>query len=337
MSSNPSEKSAVSFRGTLNGYNKEDVNAYIEEMNMKFADTESEYKKIILSQKRQIDEINLQLFEAKSSINSLSSTCEQYKSRQAELEKAEIEKTNNQKKNSECNAVIGALNDKLDQLSSEYSALKDEFDKINIERDALFDKVTQITNERDEFNRELHTVTENTAVKPAVNEPETVAKASDPSSASDSEKARMYDKISRQVGSLLIDAREIADNIINDANIHADKILTSAENKAKEICSDADIKLNHTLNYINNTLKRMSSDCMSEYIEHINNSRSALDKLFGDTSADADTVYTRFSTIINSTLRDLNKGIDKITSNNVSESSNTSEEPDSSNSSCFME
>ncbi|MHB1151434.1 MAG: hypothetical protein ACYCWE_13935 [Eubacteriales bacterium] len=331
MSSNPSEKSAVSFRGTLNGYNKEDVNAYIEEMNMKFADTESEYKKIILTQKKQIDEINLQLFEAKASINSLSSTCEQYKSRQAELEKVEIEQANNQKKNSECNAVIGALNDKLDQLSSEYCALKDDFNKISLERDALFDKVTQLTGERDEF------VTENTAVKPAINEPETAVKSADPSSASDSEKARMYDKISRQVGSMLIDAREIADNIIDDANIHADKIITSAENKAKEICVDADIKLNHTLNYIKNTLKRMSSDCMSEYIEHINNSRSALDKLLGDTSADADAVYTRFDTIIKSTLLDLNKGIDKITSNSITESSNTSNEPDPANSSCFME
>lgn len=333
MGSNPSDKS-VSFRGTLNGYNKEDVNAYIEEMNLKFNDTETEYKKVLLTQKKQIDELNLSLFEAKASINELTAVCEKSKSIQAELEKANSERSDQLKMNNECNAVIGALNDRLGQLSMEYDILNEDFKKISLERDALFDKVTQIAGERDEVNRELRNAAENQAVKTEVNETKAITKTADPP---DSEKARIYDKISRQVGSMLIDAREIADSMIDDANIQAKKIITSAENQAGEIYSEADIKLNQTLKNIKITLKRMSSDCMSEYIEHINNSRSALDKLLGDTSVDADAVYTRFDTIINNTLHELNKGIEKITSQTIPESVNNSNESDSANASYFSE
>jgi cell division septum initiation protein DivIVA len=312
MNGNSSDKSAVSFRGALNGYNKEDVNNYIEEMNIKFSETETDYKKTILLNKKQIDEINMRLNEAKEKLNELISMREKNNSLQKALDAAESDLNSIQKKYNESDAVIGALNDKLDQLTSENGALSDRFNKLTAERDTMTEKVIQIACERDEINSELQSaLAHNAAEAPAVlNEPE--LKTYETVSSSENEKARMYDKISRQVGSMLIDAREIADNIVNEANTRAEKIVISAENKAKDICSDADMKLNRTIIYIKQTLKRMTSDCMSEYIGHINNSRAALDKLLGETSADADTVYSRFDKIINKAINDLNNGIDEI-------------------------
>lgn len=301
MNNNPAEKPAVSFRGSLNGYNKEDVNKYIEEINIKFSETESEYKKIIVSQKKQLDELNMIIAETKVKNDEASALREKYNSLQNEFEKNENEYKYAQEKNRECSAIIGALNDKLDILSAEYEKLKDNYEKITAERDALYVKAESDVNETET------TVIEAAETKPEIGKP----------NPSDNEKARMYDKISRQVGSMLIDARDIAETIINDANIQAEKIIASAEIRANDICKDADIKLNHTLNYIKKTLRRMSSDCMSEYIEHINNSRSALDKILGDTTSEADLVYSRFDNIINNAIADLNKGIEKITVGNL--------------------
>ena len=285
MNDNP----AVAFRGTLNGYNKADVNKYIEELNIKFSDTESDYKKIILSQKEQIDNLNLELNRVKEERNELSSVREQNITLQTEIENAQEKRIDIERKLSESNALIGVLNDKIDELSASCGALKEERDNL-----------AKTVEARDEISEMAH-------------EEAAPIKTENPSAVTDSEKARMYDKISRQVGSMLIDAREISDNIIGDANLQAEKIIEAAENKAGEIRGSADIILNRTLNSIRNSLKHMSSDCMSEYIKHINNSRSALDKLLDDTTSEADSVYLRFDNIINNTLRDLSKNIEKIT------------------------
>ncbi|MDD4774543.1 MAG: hypothetical protein PHZ09_13225 [Eubacteriales bacterium] len=309
MNGNP----AVAFRGTLNGYNKADVNKYIEEINIKFSDTESDYKKIILSQKEQIDNLNLELNRVKEERNELSSVRDQNILLQTEIENAEEQRLEIERKHSESNALIGVLNDKIDEMSNSYGALKEDFNRITVERDNL----AKTAGAREEIIPESSAHEE---AAPVITE--------NPPAATDNEKARMYDKISRQVGSMLIDAREISDNIISDANLQAEKIIESAENKADEIRGSADVVLNRTLNSIKNSLKHMSSDCMSEYIKHINNSRSALDKLLDDTSSEADSVYLRFDNIINNTLRDLSKDIEKITGETVSDAAETPERPD---------
>lgn len=301
MNGNPSDKPAVAFRGTLNGYNKADVNKYIEEIHIKFSNIESDYNKTIHSQKEQIDNLNLELTGVKAQRDELYSLRDDNKRLQTQIENAENGLNNSERKHNECNALIGALNDKIDQISTQYEILKVESAKITTERDDLASAL-QMVEQRDEISRESET-----------KQGDALVKIDSQSATTDNEKARIYDKISRQVGSMLIDAREIADSIINDANVQAEKIIESAENKALEICDSADVVLKRTLNNIKNSLKHMSSDCMSEYIKHINNSRSALDKLLDDTSSDADGVYVRFDSIINNTLRTLSKDIEKIT------------------------
>lgn len=323
MSSSPAEKSDITFRTAFNGYSKEDVNKYIEEINIKFAETESEYKKIMLSQKKQIDELTGKLDEARTGLSELPVLREQNRSIAAELEKSGAELSDMQKKNVENIGIIESLNEKLGRLTAEYDLLSQNTNKAGAEMDAPAAAEVQIPAERTGTNGSPLYFAENTADKKAENETKNLLKQADPS---DSEKARMFDKISRQIGSMLIDAREIADSIINDANIQAERTTLSAENKAKEICGDADIKLNHAMNFIKNTLKRMSSDFMSEYLEHINNARSALEKLLGDTSADTDSVYSKFDIIIKSTLQDINKGIEKIITGSEPKSSGSENE-----------
>jgi cell division septum initiation protein DivIVA len=300
MNGNAYSKAGVTFRGALNGYNKEDVNKYIEDVNIKFGDIEADYKKLLSQKNKQIDDLTLQLHEARKSAAELMSVTAENKTLKASLEDAEADLDNMRKKIGESDAVILALNDKLDRLNSEYGELKEKY--------------RMLTEEREEINQEAgnapadETKDENQPVPNSYNMV---------SSASDSEKARMYDKISRQIGSMLIDAREIADNLISEANTRADKIILSAENKAKEVYGETELKLNHTLTLIKQTLKRMSSDCMSEYIGHMNNSRTALNKLLDDTETQTDIVYSKFDTIINNAINELNSSIEKITVDNI--------------------
>ncbi len=334
INSSPAEKPDITFRTAFNGYSKEDVNKYIEEINLKFTETESEYKKIMLSQKKQIDELTGHLDEARTGLNELPVLREQNRSIAAELEKTGAELGDMQKKNSENVGLIESLNEKLGKLTAEYDLLSQNANKAAAEENAPAEAAAQVSAEKAGTNGSLLYFAENTADKRAENETKNLLKQADPS---DSEKARMFDKISRQIGSMLIDAREIADSIINDANIQAERTALSAENRAKEICGDADVKLNHAMNFIKNTMKRMSSDFMSEYLEHINNTRSALEKLLGDTSADADSVYSKFDVIIKSTLQDINKGIDKIITVSEPKSTGSENEPESAGLSPFTE
>ena len=68
-----------------------------------------------------------------------------------------------------------------------------------------------------------------------------------------------------------------------------------------------------TLLYINQTMKRMSSECMSEYIRYINDTRASFDRLIEENSSKEREVFKKFASIAENSCAILESGIDKIT------------------------
>lgn len=426
--------SAQTFRTQFNGFNKDDVNGFIESMNVEFTENENNYKKIIVQQKKQLDELNTKLdalTQKAGEVDSLSARAAEAEEKaenitaefegklstaNEELEKLKAEKSkcddkaassaaeakkaadtskaeiaSLQRKLSEAakssaellaraekaekqasaasaalsdyeakddalseanaklqnelsersEAAINGLKDQIDALNadvevykakeSEYgdalaalddqlkaaTAERDEFAVTATERDSQIEtlkaKLESVMAERDTVYEELQNKLKN-AVSP--NETEAASTEATPDSAakddSKNEKARLYDKVSRQVGSMLIDAREISDGIISDANAKAEKIVAKAENDAQTIRAEADERRTRSLLYINQTLKRMSSACMSEYLKYINDTRSALDSMLEMSTNAEHAVFARFTSIMESTQRDVDTGLDKI-------------------------
>ncbi|MBR4292975.1 MAG: hypothetical protein IKT54_05130, partial [Clostridia bacterium] len=131
----------------------------------------------------------------------------------------------------------------------------------------------------------------------------------------DTEKALLYDKVSHQLGSMLIDAREIADGLISDANAKAEKIVRNAENDAAVIRSEAKERLRRSIEYIERATKRLSSDCTAEYLKYVNGVRESFTKLLEDNTESQREVLARFDSMIASAQREISYSIHQISTN----------------------
>ena len=207
--------------------------------------------------------------------------------------------------------------DAIDGMSERIAALTDENDRLLAALTAKDDSIAQLTGERDSVMNELSSAMTkleqlNTS---KLDEADKVIRevGSSDGSESDAEKVRLYDKVSRQLGSMLIDAREIADGIISDANAKADKTLRAAENEASSVRADADEKLRRASAYIEQSMKRLSSDCSAEYLKYVSGIRDAFNRQLDENTEDQKKVLSRFESLVSAAEKDMSEGIKKIT------------------------
>ncbi len=304
----------VVFRSQLGGYNREDVNKYIVETNLRFERVEAVNKKTLASMQNTIDELKRELEER--NLQSAES-CEKYDSMKNSLAEAE----------EKCAALEMQLDETKKELDEAKSATSsptaDEYtdaiagfaEKV----EALEGENSRLASERDALAAEL------AAAKERI-ESENMRKMSDADrvidafkcadgSESDTEKALLYDKVSHQLGSMLIDAREIADGLISDANAKAEKIVRNAENDAAVIRSEAKERLRRSIEYIERATKRLSSDCTAEYLKYVNGVRESFTKLLEDNTESQREVLARFDSMIASAQREISYSIHQISTN----------------------
>jgi len=172
----------LKFKESFKGYNKDDVNNYIETLNNKFISIENEYKKIILAQNNEIEK----------------STKEPVSDPQPIVDEL-IEKNN------ECNKIINALRDNIEKLNNEKSELYLELQKVKVNLNEL----NEMLNNTDLIQQ----------------------------------KADSYDKMSSQIGSMIIFANEKADEIITGANKQAEEITAIANEQVNELIEKTKTKI----------------------------------------------------------------------------------------------
>ncbi len=150
----------IIFRNAMGGYNKADVNGYIESLNSKFFESENESSKKIAELERKIKELENEAGEKNE---------EKIKELSEKVEKAD--------------RLIVELNGLIDNLKAENA----ELEKKNTELASKMDECEKTVNE----NSELY------------------------------EKSSKYDKISEQIGSMIVSANARAESIISEAELKA--------------------------------------------------------------------------------------------------------------------
>ncbi len=292
----------VVFRTVFKGYSKEDVNKYIEEMNVQFKMSSDDFERSLSSYKLKAEELEKLNSEKDDQLSELNKENESLKKSQSEL------KDTVQKKESD----ILALNNKINSLNKEISDKNDELEKINLslaDEKSNSDKIDEYRRKNDEqkLKIQLHekTISENsdkisiyeTQIKhlqSIIDEQNSKIKnleiqlTENNNSNMNQEdelykKSEMYDKISSQIGDILINANSTADSIINSAEAEAAKLRSDTENdaeKTKQYLSDLSDKI---IESFDENIHSISDKCICDIVNTITDiqylTNSLIDKI----------------------------------------------------------
>ena len=231
---------SATFRTQLSGYNKDDVNNYIEEQNLSFSRKEATLKKTLNEKQEQINSLTAQV---------------------AELKK------------------IPDLTAPLEAEKEKVKALAEENKGLAAIAEAHLTTVSELTEENTKLKEELETLRRR--IEEAANKPAEIKEAVP---AEDAGQSIMYDKVSRQLGSMLIDAREMTDNMVSSAKERSEKIIADARDEAKKIISDAGEKNARALDAAAQCSKRLISNMNMEYLKYISETKEDLNRFLDDNS-----------------------------------------------------
>jgi len=234
------------FRDERKGYNKEDVNNYIESLNKKFLTIENEYKKTIAAQNIEIEKLSSETTNVqKESVSENQTIIDEL-----------IEKNN------ECNKIINALRDTVEKSNNEKSELYLELQKVKVNLNDL----NELLNNTDVIQQ----------------------------------KADSYDKMSSQIGSMIIFANEKADDIIASANNQAEDILT----QTNITIEDMKTKAKENIDELIEKAKKHIIESNENYINHCTAYESEIKNYLNDfvqtVKEKSDNIITKISNEINS-------------------------------------
>ncbi len=196
----------IRFRKAVGGYNKKDVNDFIEEISARYNEVENDYQKKLRKLQDQYNELKGELDTLKEETG---------------RELAEL-----REKNDTDDAVISELNTKLDEATSQNEALTKENEELKIENATLKMQSEQF--------------------------------------ASACEKSDMYDKVSEQIGSMIVSANAKAETIVKDAEQKAisdrNDMIDSAASRIRNMNEKYTGSIKEKTNVISDDLQRIVSE-----------------------------------------------------------------------------
>lgn len=189
------------FRTAIGGYNKEDINNYIREINADFLTATREFEDRINSLEKAVRERDDNLSELKKEIGLLS----------ADKKAAE-----------EADALVMALRERCETMAEEVAKLKEDKLASDLREEASARRIEELQSIIDELRQQEE-------------------------DGELSHKAEMYDKMSGQLGRVMLDARENAGEIVAQAQknaaavrAEAETVLSEAEGEAERIIKGAE-------------------------------------------------------------------------------------------------
>ncbi len=193
-------------------------------------------------------------------------------------------------------SAVSALNDSLMALQRD----KDALEKIN---ESLKESVEQ-------KNEEIAALTE----KLLSAEQEAAALREKLSLREEDEKSTKYDRISAQIGDIMISANTSADAIVAAANEHASRIMTETETEANCIRTRLSDAADEMLSQISAELHTSTESCLSEMtaaLREMRDNASALiqdfEKRSRDLSVKVEYYQTSLSEAVNTRLSEMDK------------------------------
>lgn len=303
-----SEKTKL-FRSQMGGFNRDDVNRYIKETDLKHSEEVNSLRKQLDEIKGKIDALTEQCTSLEKANSNLVSENEIALKRADEAEVALSEKDSKiaelEKKadfyKSEAEAQINVMNGlKIEnrRLASELesaSTAEDSFaaDEIarltalNEEKDAI---IVSLNDEIERVNAENIALAENSKV--AVDN-SGMGDISD--TTSDAYKLETYNKISAQLGDILINANRSADEIVSSAHEKSKKIFIDAELE----CAKKKAEVFEQASSIRKKIARISDDVIAAVNENLGSSIDGclkeISTCIDDMKYDIQTMMTKLS------------------------------------------
>ncbi len=209
-----------SFRTSVRGYNKDDINKYIKELNGNFVFATRDYEDKIRALKSVVSDKEQIIARLQKELSDCRHELAKAVSDKQELPaESDTEKPEENAKISESEALISALRERCEDMLGRLKTLGDEKIKAEVRASEAQTRVRQLEAKLLSAS-ELQKLPEDDDLI---------------------HKAEMYDKISSQIGRIMIDARENSDIIISDAKNRAKKIHEDSEEVLRR--ADAEAKL----------------------------------------------------------------------------------------------
>jgi len=268
------------FRTQIGGYNKEDVNKYIKECDLKNADKLEQLNKTISSLQ---EELSSAIVTKKIAVDNHDSLLKQKNEIENELSQKNtiiddltFSLQEKSKELNDLSAIITSLEEKLSSSSIDTKQENDELRESLAEREnecnELSEKNANLESQITELTNELASLREGLEAKEKADGDIT-------NKESNAYKLHMYNKISSQLGDILINANRTADEILNSARIEADKLKNDTDNecaKKREECNSEIENLKkeceEEAEYIRNRLAHTASNLLSSVIADLHGS-----------------------------------------------------------------
>lgn len=196
-----------SFRTAIRGYNKDDINTYIKELNGSYVFASQDYQE-------KIHVLESSAAEREQVINKLRDELAECSSRPVEAQNSSFVKSV-KTQNAETEVLIASLHARREEMLRCIQLLQKEKAQAEERAAAAENKIRRLESEassQDDDSYDLNVLS----------------------------KAEMYDKVSGQLGRILIDARENAEAILSEAKNQAAQIHAEADNMLRSASAEAD-------------------------------------------------------------------------------------------------
>lgn len=228
---------STAFRSAISGYNREDVNRYILELNRRL----EEQQALLLQAGEETEALRIAL--------------------QAEKEAAAQQKKTAETAITEAENVIASMREEAERLRAEK-------ERLQAEALAGTARADRAQASLEKAQQDLRKLEEELSLRPQA----------DPCS----EKSMKYDQISAQIGDILINANQSAENILQSAHAQASRIVTETEEEANYIRTRLSDTADEMLSHISTQLHLSTESCVTELMTAVREMRDSADSLVRD-------------------------------------------------------
>lgn len=278
---------AKMFRGSVSGFNKEDVNKYIIEMNTEFSAKEEEYKAEIESLKSKLAISAEKLNEAVTALDSVSEL-------EARCRCAEDELEHEKKLRGVADEMLAVESERTMVLEAELEGAKARIASLENELASR-----PITVEAPDKEEEIKSIDENGEC--------------------DCDKVKLYDELRDNIGDILLKANKNADDIIKDAERKAASVESASRERSEAAKRRLTVITGRTVASLKKNAIMNADSCVREfraYSDDISASTRAmcsnLEKKYLALSARMEALGNELEEGIKSTLRDFDKSCSGI-------------------------
>jgi len=265
------------FRSSMSGFNKEDVNNYIIDVNREFSAKEDEYKAEIVLLKKKLEEADAKIAEADGMRNAFEELNSKLVTVEQDLETEKIARSEAEENLRVANCMIDELKAALDETVAALEEAKNPSESV----------INELAPETTDGLDTLET---------------------------DTDKARLYDELRENIGDIMLNATKNADEIIKEAEKKASAIAGTSREKAEAVKRKLTVVTGRTIASLKRNAILNADNCVREfrtYTDDIAHSSKAmannLEKKYAELSSRMEALGAELEEGIKIVLRDFDK------------------------------